>query len=169
MVGGEGDPCCVNVLGLQAAAGVCEHRLRATRMTTNFLSGFCDEVCARLCSPMAKEADMDASPGLLKKLESLGLGSLKSPAKRIAVGAGGIGLFHKLVDPDVGIGRAVAGGAALTGGGMLGARIGRKLKMGGRGRTALSLLGSVVAGRAVRNRDKAKHRRRSQARREARK
>lgn len=133
-----------------------------------FLHGFCDEVCATLCPPMEKRGEMDGTPGLLKKLEAMGMGSLRSPARRLALGSAGIGAFHKMIDPDVSVGRALAGGAALTGGGLAGEAIAKNLRMGGKGRTGLSMVGSILAARALRSRDKGKKKARARARREAR-
>jgi hypothetical protein len=142
--------------------------LKAGGKTTNRLTD--KERHAWLAPHLAKKADVDAAggPGLKKKLEALGLKKFKGPAGRLAGSTAGVAAFHKMVDPDVGVGQALGSGLALTGGGMAGEQIAKNLKMGVKGKTGLSVLGSILAMRALRNRSKKKAKDRKSARKAAR-
>jgi hypothetical protein len=130
----------------------------------NFLRGFCDE--------LTKTADVDGMPGVGKQIKEL-LGTPSgSRAKRQALRLGGnaaaIAALHKMINPDVSLGSAIGSGLAITGGGSAGQAVGRHMGVGSRGKAGLSVLGSVVAARALRNRQKRKTKDKAEARRQAR-
>lgn len=130
----------------------------------NFLNGFCDE--------LTKTADVDGMPGVGKQIkELLGTpsgGRAKRQALRLGGNAAGIAALHKMIDPDVGLGSALGSGLAITGGGAAGRAIAGNLGTGARGKAGLSVLGSVIAARALRNRQKRKKKDKAEARRQAR-
>jgi hypothetical protein len=149
----------------------------------HFHAAFLDEVSSTLFTPMAKsaspgrvaramaktaEGDAAGSHSLKKRIDALGVGKFKRPLARLAGSTAGIAAFHKMVDPDVGLGSALGGGLALTGGGMAGEQVAQNLKLGPRGKAGLSILGSVLALRALRNRAKRKAQEEADSRRRAR-
>ncbi|MBW2288652.1 MAG: hypothetical protein JRG90_12600 [Deltaproteobacteria bacterium] len=111
----------------------------------SFHESFADELVKIAAPPISKK---QIPPELLAKI--------KRGAGRFASGTALAALFHGLIDSEVSGGRAVAGGAALTGGGMAGGALGKKIGMGGRGQGVASLLGSIAGLRALRNREKSK-------------
>jgi hypothetical protein len=109
----------------------------------------------RFHDAFADELVKVAAPPLRARITPEMAAKLKSGAGRFASGTALAALFQGLIDPDVSGGRALAGGAALTGGGMGGGALAKRIGLGSKGQGALSLLGSITALRALRKREKA--------------
>jgi hypothetical protein len=119
---------------------------------TPFCVGFASELVGELKFASARTDEIARKLGLAAggAPATTSAGKVGRGIGRIARGGLVLGAMHKVLDPDVSVREAVTGGAALTGGGMLGSHVARKLKMGTLGGMGTSLLGSLLAQKAMR-------------------